>query len=87
MLQAEHDARLRCAAEMVDVTALLDRLPAELSGGDRHRVALARTIVGELTVFLMDAPLSHLDAKLRAAACVNQELAVPAEHLHHLRHP
>lgn len=64
---AEHDERVRRAAEMVDLTALLDRRPAELSGGQRQRVALARAIVREPTVFLMDELLSNLDAKLRVS--------------------
>ncbi len=63
----QHDARVMKAAEMVDLTDLLDRRPAELSGGQRQRVALARAIVREPTVFLMDEPLSNLDAKLRVS--------------------
>ena len=54
------------AARIVGLTDLLDRKPANLSGGQRQRVALARTIVSEQTVCLMDEPLSNLDSKLRA---------------------
>jgi multiple sugar transport system ATP-binding protein len=54
------------AAEMLGLVDLLDRKPAQLSGGQRQRVALARAVVREPAAFLMDEPLSNLDAKLRA---------------------
>jgi multiple sugar transport system ATP-binding protein len=63
----EHDERVMRAAEMVELTDFLHRKPAELSGGQRQRVALARAIVRQPNVFLMDEPLSNLDAKLRVS--------------------
>jgi sn-glycerol 3-phosphate transport system ATP-binding protein len=62
----EQARRLSTAAGMVGLSDLLDRKPAQLSGGQRQRVALARSIVADQPVCLMDEPLSNLDAKLRA---------------------
>jgi multiple sugar transport system ATP-binding protein len=63
--RAERDRRVREAARILDLEELLDRKPAKLSGGQRQRVAMGRAIVREPQVFLMDEPLSNLDAKLR----------------------
>ena len=61
----EIDRKVREAAEILDITEYLDRKPKALSGGQRQRVAIGRAIVREPKVFLMDEPLSNLDAKLR----------------------
>jgi multiple sugar transport system ATP-binding protein len=61
----EMNARVTRVAEMLEIGKLLRRRPRELSGGERQRVALARAIIREPRVYLMDEPLSNLDAKLR----------------------
>lgn len=65
--KADIKSRVENAAEILGLTEYLDRKPAALSGGQRQRVALGRAIVRDAKVFLMDEPLSNLDAKLRVA--------------------
>jgi multiple sugar transport system ATP-binding protein len=65
--KAETEQRVRAAAKILDIEDYLGRKPRQLSGGQRQRVAMGRAIVREPSVFLMDEPLSNLDAKLRVA--------------------
>ncbi|HEY8593825.1 MAG TPA: ABC transporter ATP-binding protein [Devosiaceae bacterium] len=75
--RTERARRVREVAQKVELGALLARRPSELSGGQRQRVALARAIVRTPKIFLMDEPLSNLDAKLRVT------MRAELKHLHH----
>ncbi|WP_223423103.1 ABC transporter ATP-binding protein [Tateyamaria pelophila] len=75
--RGERKTRVQETADKVELGALLDRRPSELSGGQRQRVALARAIVRTPSIFLMDEPLSNLDAKLRVT------MRAELKHLHH----
>jgi multiple sugar transport system ATP-binding protein len=86
--KSEIDRRVREAAEILGLTDWLGRKPAQLSGGQRQRVAMGRAIVREPTVFLMDEPLSNLDAKLRVqtraeVSRIQQRLAVSTVYVTH----
>ena len=72
MAKEERDARVQTAAEILQITDLLDRKPKAMSGGQRQRVAIGRAIVRDPECFLFDEPLSNLDAKLRVQ--MRQEL-------------
>jgi multiple sugar transport system ATP-binding protein len=63
--KAERERRVRQVAELLELTPYLQRKPGQLSGGQRQRVAMGRAIIRQPSVFLMDEPLSNLDAKLR----------------------
>jgi len=65
MSKEERDKKVRAAGEVLGLTEFLDRKPRALSGGQRQRVRDGRAIVREPQVFLMDEPLSNLDAKMR----------------------
>ena len=75
--KAEANRLIEAAAEKVELHEFLDRKPSALSGGQRQRVALARSLVRTPRVFLMDEPLSNLDAKLRVS------MRAELKHLHH----
>ena len=68
MPKDERERKVRWAAELLGIEPLLGRKPRQLSGGERQRVALARALVRDPSVFLLDEPLSNLDAKLRTSA-------------------
>ncbi len=84
----EIDQRVRKAAEILELTQNLDRKPGQLSGGQRQRVAMGRAIVRQPAAFLMDEPLSNLDAKLRVQmraeiAALQRELGVTTVYVTH----
>jgi len=88
MPKAEQGKRVRAAAEMLGLVEFLDRKPRALSGGQRQRVAMGRAIVREPQVFLMDEPLSNLDAKMRVGtraeiAALQQRLGVTTIYVTH----
>jgi len=78
--RAEIEQQVRWAVELLSLDGLLDRLPRQLSGGQRQRVAMGRALVRRPAVFLMDEPLSNLDARLRVQ--IRAELGELLERLH-----
>ena len=70
------DNKVKEVAEMVKITHLLEKLPAQCSGGESQRVAVARTLITDPSAFLLDEPLSSLDAKLR------REMRAEVDRLH-----
>jgi multiple sugar transport system ATP-binding protein len=88
LAKSEIKARVLEAAKILDLEEYLDRKPAQLSGGQRQRVAMGRAIVRQPRVFLMDEPLSNLDAKLRVAtrsqiAALQRRLGVTTVYVTH----
>jgi len=88
LARSEIDAQVRSVANRLRIDSLLDRLPKAISGGQRQRVALARALVRHPGVFLMDEPLSNLDAKLRIEARsflakMHQEIGVTTVYVTH----
>jgi multiple sugar transport system ATP-binding protein len=86
--KGEIDTRVRKAASILELDKFLDRKPGQLSGGQRQRVAMGRAIVRQPAAFLMDEPLSNLDAKLRVQmraeiASLQRELAVTTVYVTH----
>jgi multiple sugar transport system ATP-binding protein len=86
--KSEIEARVREAAQILDLEEYLKRKPSQLSGGQRQRVAMGRAIVRQPRVFLMDEPLSNLDAKLRVAtrseiAALQRRLGVTTVYVTH----
>ena len=86
--KAEREERVRRVAEMLELTEYLGRKPSQLSGGQRQRVAMGRAVVREPKAFLMDEPLSNLDAKLRVQmradiAALQQRLEVTTVYVTH----
>ena len=86
--RAEIDERVRATAKILEIEDYLERKPRQLSGGQRQRVAMGRAIVRKPRVFLMDEPLSNLDAKLRVAtraeiAALQRKLGVTTLYVTH----
>jgi multiple sugar transport system ATP-binding protein len=82
LMEEEKDNRIREIAKLLQIEELLQRYPRELSGGQRQRVALGRTLIRKPTVYLLDEPIAHLDAKLRhqmrgELKRLQQELGIP----------